>query len=1673
MNEGAGRSSGWRAWTHRVRTGWRPWLTSRTGGGLITAIVIVALVMTALPNGRPQPTSEPTTSPGASATPGVTPPPDEAWADLALPAWEPVAELRPEDLDDSGVGLASAFTFRSRTAAPAAALAAGLTAEPAVDFSVEPGASAAEARVVPTAPLAEGVLYRFRLTDPTGALVGSWVYRTEHPLRVVGTVPGNESTEVPLDTGIEIQFDQDGVTNVPAHFSIVPAVAGRFETHARTAVFVPDQPLAPAALYRVTIAAGVSMTGADQVLEEPVTFTFETATPGSTQAWDVGLGRPILEASPSERPIVAVDLWNDDQRGPAPTSLPFEIYHLPSFAAARTAAATLTGQPSWAVVSGPLVETDGLSRVAAFDGVFETEGPSGYKVIRFPAPLQAGWYLVVVSRQGRDRQALLQVTDLAAFAMTSESRTVAWVNDKATGEPISGADLLDPAGARVGTTGANGLLDVPTPQSLDTEPAPGYGVGVTITTVVAPDGRRLLLALGMPSSTYAYPWERSSASVVAEPNHRWWLLLSTDRTTYRSTDTVHAWGLIRSREDRSVPEGLELRLRVPEASSEAGPWLSRSRVAATPRGAWTTDLALDGLPLGGYVLELYAGGTVASSTWIEVAEIRKPAYQIEVQTDRRAVIAGDPVTITARAVFFDGTAAAGLDLRVAAFEAERVVTTDAEGRVSVTQPARADSTAGFSHMGVNVAPASPEEGEITGSAYVVVYPAAVWIAAAGVVREGRVVVDGSLSRVDLERVERDLLAGTWPEDPSGAPVAGGTVTIRVVEIIPVTTQIGTTYDYIEKRAVPLYSYTMTAKAVGAYTTASGSGGQISLAVPVPNQDHSYELTLTSRDSAGRTITLVAYASSPTIASFDGPIRPYLGRPGGCGWYSEEHATGDEISLTMRDGDGSVSTGGQYLFVVAGRGIRDAYLQDSSTLSRTYSEEDLPGLVVLAVRFQGGAYIVTNEVLIRTRLEERTIGVELTADRTRYKPGERATVSVRTTDAEGRPIPADVVLRGVDEKLFSIGQAFDLEALGALLGPIYDGLLQSYASHPVPSPAGGDGCGDTTGGGRDDFRDSVLFELISTGVDGTGSVSFDLPDDLTSWHVSATALASDIRAGSGAVLLPVGLPFFADAILASDYLVGERPILRVRSFGDDLAAGDRVRFTVSAPSLVMAPTTVEAAAFAAATVPLPPLALGSHAVTITAVVISDAARTDTLVRQVVVRASRLEIATTEVVAPASVGTVGGTGLTTYVVTDAGRGSLIPRLQDLAAGSGARFDRLLAADVARDLLIGTFGFDEASLPPVDLDVGRYEREGVALLPYSTADLSLTALTAILAPERLRTDSARDALRTWTSDPQPERRVMALAGLAGLGEDVLDELRAMDRPATQREALWAALGLVAAGDEDGARAIERALLERSGQELGPWIRLDPRSVTDALEATALLALVATAIGDPLAPRMDRYVRDTRSSDGLYVLQQVGVIRWNLDRLPRAAARFAWTVDGVRHEETLEPGASWTTSLTEQQRDGFRLQSLEGSIAVVASWTGAPGPGDLPAGDLVTITRTVTPAADAPTVGIVRVALRVVFAPSAPIGCWDVTDRAPSGLAPLASAQHWDSSPDAYSPHAISGQRVSWCIDPTRRRDFILRYSARVVSAGTFTWEPALVQLGVGPEIGATTLVTTYTIR
>ena len=140
--------------------------------------------------------------------------------------------------------------------------------------------------------------------------------------------------------------------------------------------------------------------------------------------------------------------------------------------------------------------------------------------------------------------------------------------------------------------------------------------------------------------------------------------------------------------------------------------------------------------------------------------------------------------------------------------------------------------------------------------------------------------------------------------------------------------------------------------------------------------------------------------------------------------------------------------------------------------------------------------------------------------------------------------------------------------------------------------------------------------------------------------------------------------------------------------------------------------------------------------------------------------------------------------------------------------------------------------------------------------------------------------------------ERRIVALAGLAGLGSAVLPEIRAAaaDPDLTIRERLMLGLAAATLGDSGTARSIAGALVERYGEAVTDQARLQVGgSAADIAAATALMALLAAANGDPLAPRFWAYVefepghgsavrpprRGIRGADARTRLPQAGDLR------------------------------------------------------------------------------------------------------------------------------------------------------------------------------------------------------
>jgi hypothetical protein len=747
--------------------------------------------------------------------------------------------------------------------------------------------------------------------------------------------------------------------------------------------------------------------------------------------------------------------------------------------------------------------------------------------------------------------------------------------------------------------------------------------------------------------------------------------------------------------------------------------------------------------------------------------------------------------------------------------------------------------------------------------------------------------------------------------------------------------------------------------------------------------------------------------------------------------------------------------------------------------------------ITGVRFNGTTYVDGGEYGAWFRATDRAIEVSLSTRRPRYAPGEQVDLEVTTRDDAGRPVAATVILQAVDEKLFQLGGAFDTDPLGELYQPVSSGLRTQYASHRVLREGFGEG-GDTTGGGGDertDFRDALLFEAIDTGPDGRASTTFHLSDDLTSWRVGAVAITRDLRAGGGSINVPVGLPLFVDASIAPEYLAGDRPSIQVRAYGSGLAPGAAVRISVTSESLGLAARTVTARAFEDVTLALPPLTPGVHTLSIAAQTGSGPSLLqDRMTRSFVVIESRLERTRTSYLNLSDAGSLqGGDGLTTLVISDASAGRYLPLLLEVAGSDSARLERALAAAKATSLLAHAYGVPDSVVADSEFDGGRYQTPdgGIAPVPYAGSDLQLSALAAIAAADQFDTGQLRGYLDDASADSSAtrERRMYALAGLAALGAPVLPQIQAAaaDRELTVREQLMIGLGAAALGDARTARSIAVSLLESYAEDLGQTVRLRVGGSTgDITVATSLMAILAAATGEPLAPALWSYVEANPSADEPYELHAVAYVARLLGRVPVQPARFAYTIDGNRTVIELDTGESFQMTLTAAHLAGLSFERLSGEVGVASTWREPVAATAFTPDPDLTLRRSRTPSGPVTAGTLVRVDLTVTFGPQAPAGCHQVSELVPSGLVPVGQQASWyvgEEEPvpaDVVLPYAQSGQRVWFCAEPTARQRVVhLRYYARVITPGSYVWEPAVIESRTAPDRAALTGTTRLTIQ
>jgi hypothetical protein len=158
----------------------------------------------------------------------------------------------------------------------------------------------------------------------------------------------------------------------------------------------------------------------------------------------------------------------------------------------------------------------------------------------------------------------------------------------------------------------------------------------------------------------------------------------------------------------------------------------------------------------------------------------------------------------------------------------------------------------------------------------------------------------------------------------------------------------------------------------------------------------------------------------------------------------------------------------------------------------------PNLYVSALMQRKRALYTASEG-VSLPVRDTVLDITIKTDREKYKPGEKARVHIKT-ETGGRPVQADLSIGAVDESIYQIRYDHTPKMQNFFYTKISNWVMTTY-SYPITILAGAGKDGKIKV--REKFEDTAFWKSdIRTAADGTAVVDIILPDNLTTWRLTA-------------------------------------------------------------------------------------------------------------------------------------------------------------------------------------------------------------------------------------------------------------------------------------------------------------------------------------------------------------------------------------------------------------------------------------------------------------------------------------------------------------------------------------------------------------------------------------------
>ena len=602
-----------------------------------------------------------------------------------------------------------------------------------------------------------------------------------------------------------------------------------------------------------------------------------------------------------------------------------------------------------------------------------------------------------------------------------------------------------------------------------------------------------------------------------------------------------------------------------------------------------------------------------------------------------------------------------------------------------------------------------------------------------------------------------------------------------------------------------------------------------------------------------------------------------------------------------------------------------------------------------------------------------------------------------------------------------------------------------------------------GGTRADFRDVAIYKTIHTNSSGKADVSFDVPDNLTSWRLTTQAITKDLFAGKAVNFVPVGLPFFVETAINRTYLAGDNLNLRARVFGT-ANVQDSITYTIESETLPF--KKIERTGSKIIEIPLGNLIAGKHQIKVSA---SAGGYNDAIIRDLNVLSSYFSQNTSEFyeLSPNLSNVQGATkGYTTLLLASYERGRFYNVLRWLSYGGGARIDQKFTQWLAKTYL-NRF-FDEKN-EIEDVDARSYQTYdgSITLLPCSDKDLELSAKFAHLIKDESTTVD-KESLKRYLASSLTDRKadlsriVTALYGLSAFKEPILVTLQNIksDRNLTLMDKIFVALALDNLEAKEEARAYYKAEIKPTLTTKKPFVFVSKlKSQDDNIIATALLAGLTTSLDEPESDGLGQYAIENYPKETLKNFEMLLYFKSALPTLKGGKVSFSYRTAAKSGSKTLENNEVFRLELSHDELVGLKFSDINGRIGLVSNFEKESSPAEAKKDSTIGVSRNYfvdgRPTTEFSDGDLVRIDIAPTFAPNALEGAYQVIDYLPSGLRAVTNLQRTPIQPEIHYhlyPSDIEDQRITFVIWKNFPRPFF--YYARVVSKGNYKAEPVLIQ-------------------